>query len=175
MSSKPREWIISTTWGGIIQKKKEGKQIEVYLRNEKVRTSLIHLRRCNVEINIRKTINHYKRWISWKISAEKLNKNALIYLKSQFILKVSTFIEGEENAWGGSGWEGGGGVVGNKKIKKGKVEMELYRKSHANFEQWSITLTKVKQIHTNNHVVGLEPHSKNLLKYVKRTSSNPTS
>ena len=33
---------------------------------------------------------------------------------------------------------GGGGVVvvvGNKKIKKGKVEMELYRKSHANFEQ----------------------------------------
>lgn len=163
-------------WGGIIQKKKkEGKQIEVYLRNEKVRTSLIHLGRCNIEINIRKTINHYKRWISWKISAEKLNKNALIYLKSQFILKVSTFVEGEENAWV---VRFGGGlvvVVGNKKIKKGKVEMELYRKSHANFEQWSITLTKVKQMHTNNHVVGLEPHSKNLLKYVKRTSSNPTS
>ena len=33
------------------------------------------------------------------------------------------------------GLRGGGGVVGNKKIKKGKVEMELYRKSHANFEQ----------------------------------------
>lgn len=88
---------------------------------------------------------------------------------------MSAFIEGEENAWGGSGGGGGGGGVGNKKIKKGKVEMELYRKSHANFEQWSISLTKEKQIHTNNHVVGLEPHSKNLLKYGKRISSNPTS
>lgn len=49
---------------------------------------------------------------------------------------MSTFIEGEENAWGGQVGGGGGGVVvGNKKIKKGKVEMELYRKSHANFEQ----------------------------------------
>ena len=53
---------------------------------------------------------------------------------------MSTFIEGEENAWGGQvggggGRRGGGVVVGNKKIKKGKVEMELYRKSHANFEQ----------------------------------------
>ena len=37
------------------------------------------------------------------------------------------------SGWGGG--VGGGVVVGNKKIKKGKVEMELYRKSHANFEQ----------------------------------------
>ena len=37
---------------------------------------------------------------------------------------------------GGGGARGGVvGGVGNKKIKKGKVEMELYRKSHANFEQ----------------------------------------
>ena len=38
------------------------------------------------------------------------------------------------------GWSGWGGVVvllvvGNKKIKKGKVEIELYRKSHTDFEQ----------------------------------------
>ena len=65
---------------------------------------------------------------------------------------------------------GRGEAKGNrkkKKKKKGKVEKELYQKIQANFRQWSITSTEVKHIHTNNHFLGLEPHSKNLLKLYK--------